>query len=95
MVGNTQVGKTSILTQYSKKSFNENALSTTGVDFVTVRYRAKSGQLCRIKIWDTCGQERYKSLVRSYFRTSDGVIVAFDLTNLKSFKDVQDWLGHA
>ena len=70
-------------------------MSTTGVDFVTVRYRAKGGQICRIKIWDTCGQERYKSLVRSYFRTSDGVIVAFDLTNLKSFKDVQDWLGQA
>ena len=88
------MGKTSMMNRYVYDDFNEAMANTIGVDFATVKnYRCQSGQKCNVKIWDTCGQERYKALVRSYFRTSDGVIVAFDLTNQKSFKDVQDWLG--
>ena len=53
---------------------------------------SKQGDDCRVKVWDTAGQERYKSLVQSFFKTADGVIVTFDLTNHDSFTDVSDWI---
>ena len=70
-------------------------METIGVDFMQSRYKRANNEKCIIKIWDTCGQERFRSLIKSYFNTSDGIVVAFDLTNRKSFEDATKWLHQA
>ena len=95
IVGNTNIGKSSIMQRYVKKKFTANSTETVGVDFMQSRYKSENDEKCVIKIWDTCGQERYRSLIKSYFNSSDGIIIGFDLTNIQSFKDVTMWLNKA
>ena len=85
------MGKTSLLNCDQRRPLISQS-STIGVDFVMRQYMSKTGRTCRVKLWDTAGQERFKSLVPSYFRDSDGIILAFDLTNKKSFDDLGEWL---
>ena len=73
-------------------------MATQGCDYLACSYfpETTSGAeevICRFKLWDTGGQERYNALVASYFNSVDGVILAFDLTNSQSFKDITGWIS--
>ena len=92
IIGNSNVGKTSILYKYSSKLFNENYIPTLGLDFCT-KDENINNKTIRIKIWDTAGQERYRSLVKCFFHKSQGVILVFDVTNQKSFDDLNIWIN--
>ncbi len=91
IIGNSTVGKTSILSKYASKTFNENYLATVGLDFFT-KDETIDNKIIRIKIWDTAGQERYKALTKCFFQKAQGVMVVFDVTNQKSFDDLKFWL---
>ena len=91
IIGNSTVGKTSILSKYASKTFNENYLATVGLDFFT-KDDTIDNKIIRIKIWDTAGQERYKALTKCFFQKAQGVMVVFDVTNQKSFDDLKFWL---
>ena len=91
IIGDSMVGKTSILSKYSSKTFNENYLATVGLDFFT-KDEIINDKMIRIKIWDTAGQERYKALTRCFFQKAQGVIIVFDVTNQKTFSDLQYWI---
>ena len=91
IIGNSNVGKTSILYKYSSKLFNENYIPTVGLDFCT-KDENIDNKTIRIKIWDTAGQERYRSLVKCFFHKAQGVILVFDVTNKKSFDDLKIWI---
>ena len=68
-------------------------MASQGVDFSLSSFESpETGEKCQIKIWDTAGQERFKKLTDQYFRTADGVIITFSLTNERSFKEVRSWL---
>ena len=91
LVGETSVGKTSIFNKYCRDEFDEVYNSTVGVDFEikAVNYKNKEYS---IQIFDTVGQERFKSIINSYFRMGDGYFVIFDLTNKHSLESVPKWL---
>jgi Ras-related protein Rab-1A len=91
IIGNSTVGKTSILSKYASKMFNENYIATVGLDFFT-KDETIDNKIIRIKIWDTAGQERYKALTKCFFQKAQGVMVVFDVTNQKSFDDLKFWL---
>jgi Ras-related protein Rab-13 len=91
IIGDSTVGKTSILSKYSSKTFNENYLATVGLDFFT-KDEIIDTKIIRIKIWDTAGQERYKALTRCFFQKAQGVIIVFDVSNQKSFNDLNFWI---
>jgi len=91
IIGNSAVGKTSILSKYTNKTFNENYKATIGLDFFT-KDETIDGKIIRIKIWDTAGQERYKALTKCFFQKAQGVMIVFDVTNKKSYDDLQIWL---
>ena len=91
IIGNSTVGKTSILTRYSSKNFNENYLATVGVDFFS-KDETIDNKIIRVKIWDTAGQERYKSFTKCFFQKAQGIILVYDVTNQKSYKDLQYWI---
>jgi len=91
VVGESGCGKSSLLNQYVDKVYNESFVSTIGVDFKFKSITLNSGKTAKLQLWDTAGQERFKTIVASYWRSADGVVFVFDLTDLASFEAVKHW----
>ena len=91
IIGDSTVGKTSILTRYTTREFNQNYLATVGLDFFK-KDEIFNGETIRIKIWDTAGQERYKALTQGYFRNAEGIMIVFDVSNLDTFENLKYWI---
>lgn len=92
IMGDSMVGKTSLLYRYQENKFMNNYLATVGIDFFT-KEEIFDGKKVRIKIWDTAGQERFKSLTQAFSRNADGIILVFDVTNKESFFNLKFWLA--
>ena len=92
IIGNSNVGKTSIITRFTNGTFSQNYLATVGVDNYT-KIETIDNKNVQIKLWDTAGQEKYKSLTKSFFRGAEGVILVYDITNLESFTDLKLWIN--
>jgi small GTP-binding protein len=91
LLGDSTVGKTSLLTVLSGKPFPENFMTTVGVSCIT-SYFDVGTQKVRLQIWDTAGQERFRSIPRTYFVHSDGFILVYDVTLLDSFTNMSNWV---
>ena len=91
LVGDTNVGKTSIFKRYYKNEFKASKNATIGVEFEAKEFKYK-GQNYSIQIFDTAGQERFRSLTESYFHLGDGAFVVFDLTNKNSLISISGWI---
>lgn len=93
LIGDTQVGKTSIIGQYCDKVFKETSnISTIGCDFKTKDIPIEDS-VVTIEIWDTAGQEKFKSMTKNMFRGADGFILTYDITKEQSFKNVNQWIN--
>ena len=90
IIGDSTVGKTSILCRYANGIFNANYLATIGLDNFT-KDEIIDNKTIRIKIWDTAGQEKYQSLTKGFFRNAQGIMVVFDVTNSETYKDIKYW----
>jgi Ras-related protein Rab-1A len=90
-VGDTCVGKSCLLVRFSDDIFNENYVTTIGVDF---RFKTMlvNEKITKIQIWDTAGQERYRSITTAYYRGAAAIFICFDLTNHDSFVNLNNWL---
>ena len=91
IVGDSTVGKTSILNRYTNGDFNKHYLATVGLDFFK-KDEIFDGKTVRIKIWDTAGQERYKALTQGYFRNAEGIMIVYDVSNSTTFDDLKYWI---
>ena len=91
LIGDSNVGKTSIIKRYCNNQFSPSYISTVGIDFET-KYLRLNGKTINLQIWDTAGQERYKVLAKNYFKNSDGFIIVYDITDKKSFNNVVNWI---
>jgi len=91
LIGDSNVGKTSIIKRYCKNQFSPSYISTVGIDFET-KYLKINGKMVNLQIWDTAGQERYKVLAKNYFKNSDGFIIVYDITDKKTFNNVANWI---
>eukprot|EP01089_Gocevia_fonbrunei_P011696 TRINITY_DN2545_c0_g1_i1.p1 TRINITY_DN2545_c0_g1~~TRINITY_DN2545_c0_g1_i1.p1 ORF type:complete len:198 (+),score=21.42 TRINITY_DN2545_c0_g1_i1:124-717(+) len=92
LVGESGVGKSSLLLRFTDDQFAEEYISTVGVDFKSKTITLADGKVSKMQIWDTAGQERFKTITVPYYRNADGVIAAYDITNKKSFDCVSKWL---
>ncbi|KAF4071859.1 hypothetical protein AMELA_G00267720 [Ameiurus melas] len=101
-LGDSGVGKTSFLYQYTDGKFNSKFITTVGIDFREKRVMYKSsgpdgaagrGQRIHVQLWDTAGQERFRSLTTAFFRDAMGFLLLFDLTNEQSFLNVRNWMS--
>ena len=79
ILGESMVGKTSFITRYTLDKFGERYLCTIGIDF-QVKIVSKNGKEIKLQIWDTAGQERYRNVAKSYFQSSQGFIVCYDIS---------------
>jgi Ras-related protein Rab-1A len=94
LLGDANVGKTSLLSRFCDNSFKENYNNTIGVDFRLVTLKC-NGYISKIHIWDTAGQERFRSLALNYLNNSHGFIFMYDITDRDSFNNVVNWIDLA
>ena len=92
LIGDSTVGKTNLLTQYVDGKFSEQNISTVGIEFKNKIIELNNGRKFRLQIWDTSGQEKFKSLTKNYFRGCNAALFVFDVTNKNSFDNIQNWL---
>ena len=92
IIGDPAVGKSNILLKYVHNKFVNEYQSTVGVEFGAKNIIIE-GQIFRIQIWDTTGQENFRCLTRSYFKNSVCAIITYDITNKQSFDNIQDWIN--
>ncbi|NXH11157.1 RB39B protein, partial [Bucco capensis] len=91
MLGDSTVGKSSLLRRYTEDVFLDAINQTVGVDFYVQFVELEPGLWVKLQFWDTAGQERFRSVTRSYYRNSAGGMLLFDLTNRASFESVRHW----
>ena len=94
LLGDANVGKTSLLSRFCDNSFKEKYNNTIGVDFRLVTLKC-NGFISKIHIWDTAGQERFRSLALNYLNNSHGFIFMYDITDRDSFNNVVNWIDLA
>jgi len=91
LIGNPSVGKSSIFSQYIDNNYYNLGVSTMGLDF-KIKTIKIDNKYIKLQIWDTGGQERFKTITRSYYRGSHGIIIVFDITNRNSFNNIRNWI---
>ncbi|XP_001354946.1 ras-related protein Rab-35 [Drosophila persimilis] len=91
IIGDSGVGKSSLLIRFSDDTFSGSYITTIGVDF-KIRTVDIDGLRVKLQIWDTAGQERFRTITSTYYRGTHGVIIVYDVTNGDSFANVRRWL---
>ena len=90
LVGDTRVGKSSIVSMLVNKKMTDLHDTTIGVDF-NMKFVQLDSKIAKLQLWDTAGQEKFRSIIGSYYRSAHATIVVFDLTSITSFKNVDNW----
>jgi len=90
-VGDTDVGKSSLLLRFLEDTFTESFTTTIGIDFKVKRMEV-DGQKIKLQIWDSAGQERFRTITSNYYRKADGVFLVYDITQEKSFLNIRHWI---
>jgi len=91
MVGDSGVGKSALLKSFMGEEFTKHYVSTIGVDF-EIKQVIMNEKKVHLQIWDTAGQERFRTITTSYYRSSDAILLVFDVTDVNSFKNIHAWL---
>ena len=92
LLGDSSVGKTCFLMRYTDNTFQEIHMSTIGLDYKLKNVQLDDGKMVKIQIWDTAGQDRFRSITRNYYKGANGIVLIFDVTNKKSYENVKNWV---
>ena len=92
MVGDSNVGKTSVVLRYTKNIFHDEFLNSIGVDFKSKDINI-AGKKIKLQIWDTAGQEKFRTITTSYYRGAHAIAIVFDLTKRETYEHVKRWLN--
>lgn len=91
LIGDSGVGKSNLLTRFTKNEFNLESKSTIGVEFAT-KTIAVNDKKIKAQIWDTAGQERYRAITSAYYRGAVGALLVYDITKRQTYENVARWL---
>ena len=92
LIGESGVGKTSIISQFTKGVFNADLMTTNGATFCTKKKEFKEyKKTLSFEIWDTAGQERYRSLAKMFFKDAAVALIVYDITSKKSFDEIKNY----
>ena len=91
IIGDTSVGKTALLSKYLKGVFPTSPLSTVATEFATKIIQIKEGGYIKAQIWDTAGEEKYKSITYHHYKKSVGGLIVYDITKKSTFENVKNW----
>uniref|UniRef100_A0A224XXL6 Putative rab subfamily protein of small gtpase n=1 Tax=Panstrongylus lignarius TaxID=156445 RepID=A0A224XXL6_9HEMI len=95
LIGESTVGKSSLLKYFTDGKFAEVSDPTVGVDFFARLIEVRNGTRIKLQLWDTAGQERFRSITKSYYRNSVGALLVYDICNRKSFERIPLWMMEA
>ena len=91
IIGDTGVGKSNLLSRFTKDEFTKDSKATIGVEFAT-RQIQHDGKTIEAQVWDTAGQERYRAITAAYYRGAIGALLVYDMTKRESFENCERWL---
>ena len=91
LVGESGVGKTSMITQFIDQIFQEDQQSTTGGTFSTKDVICDGSKILRFEIWDTAGQEKYRSLTTMFYKDANAAVMVYDVTRAESFEELKNY----
>eukprot|EP01045_Picozoa_sp_COSAG04_P031551 COSAG04_NODE_5878_length_1465_cov_179.322840_2_plen_199_part_00 len=91
MIGDSGVGKSSLLLRFASDQFEDSYMTTVGLDF-KIRTVEVDGKVVKLQMWDTAGQERFRTITSSYYRGAQGIVVVYGLDDKKSFENVKQWV---
>ncbi|GKV25028.1 hypothetical protein SLE2022_117400 [Rubroshorea leprosula] len=91
LIGDSGVGKSNLLSRFTRNEFNLESKSTIGVEFAT-KSLSIDGKVIKAQIWDTAGQERYRAITSAYYRGAVGALLVYDVTRHATFESVGRWL---
>ena len=92
LLGDSSVGKTCFLMRYTDNTFQEIHMSTIGLDYKLKNVQLDDGKIVKIQIWDTAGQDRFRSITKNYYKGAHGIILIYDVTSRKTFENVKNWV---
>ena len=92
LLGDVSVGKTSIASRYCKNSFNEHHINTIGGAYQQQKVVLDNGNMVKLHIWDTSGQERFRAMTNLYYRDAQVAILTYDITNESTFASIDFWI---
>lgn len=93
LIGDSSVGKSSLLTRYARPELSIDNMSTTiGVEFATKTIKILDKNI-KLQIWDTAGQERYRAITSAYYRGAAGAIIVYDVNKMETFKNIRRWIA--
>jgi small GTP-binding protein len=90
-IGDSNIGKSCLLFRIADKQWCNDTEATIGVEFRSITLTSKRGSVFKLQLWDTSGQEKFHSIVRSYYRQGHGCLLVFDITNYDSFRNLEYW----
>jgi len=90
LIGDSGVGKSNLLTRYTRNEFETDSKTTIGVEFATRTVRVDS-KVVKAQIWDTAGQEKFRAITSAYYRGALGALLVYDITRLASFEHIDRW----
>ena len=90
IIGDTSVGKTSLMRRYIEGIYNEKTLSTIGIELFKKEVSIQNKNYV-MKIWDTCGQEKFRAISKNYYHNADGIMLLFDISSHDTFEHLSDW----
>jgi len=92
ILGDSAVGKTSIALRYIENKFSDAHIVTLGATFQQPRVKLKNGNTVKMNLWDTTGEEKFRSMLPMYYKSAKGAILTYDIGNKKSFDSVEYWI---
>ena len=91
-LGDSHVGKTSLIIKYIENKFSTTFVTTMGFDIKNKQITLKDGTEAKLMIFDTAGQERFKSLAENYIRKANGILLVYDISEKQSFQNIENWM---
>ena len=92
ILGDPSVGKSCFLIRYTEDTFQDVYLSTIGMDCKYKKVDLENGESIRLQLWDTAGQDRFRSITRNLYKGAAGIMLIYDVTNRKTFESIKNWV---
>ena len=92
LLGDSEVGKSCFLMRYSDNVFVENYITTIGLDYKLKTVKLDFGKTIKVQLWDTAGQDKYRTIAKNYYKGSHGILLLYDITKITSFENIREWI---
>ena len=92
LLGDSSVGKTAFILRFCDNKFEDESITTIGLDTKT-KFVSHKDKKIQLQIWDTAGEERFRSIAKSCYKGADGILLMYDVSNISSFKHIKNWIN--